>query len=177
MYLKELTLEEFNALADNNGFWEKKINEIIQIEGWDYLSTEDNVKVYHKKLKLMEEFYQDIEKYFDETYVNYFSEKRLLTGEYTPFYLLLNKIDGKWKLTGVIDFADCFIGDPFYDLLGPILFMFNIEKGLVKDFLRSYGYEDHQLNESLQKKLMIYTILHRFSNINYYISRKKRNNY
>jgi hygromycin-B 7''-O-kinase len=98
----------------------------------------------------------------------------LLTGEYTPFNLLFNKENNKWKLTGVIDFADSFLGDHEYDLLGPILFMFNGNQELTYSFLISYGFLEEELNDSLRKKLMIYTILHRFSNLNYYISKNPK---
>jgi hygromycin-B 7''-O-kinase len=115
---------------------------------------------------------QTLESYVDESYIDYNPDLKLLTGEYTPFNLLFNKVDGKWTLTGVIDFADCFLGDGDYDLLGPILFLFNGNKEMTTAFLKSYGYDE--LNESLRKKLMIYSILHRYSDINFYISKNEQ---
>ncbi|MFD4708021.1 hypothetical protein ACFWM3_24715 [Gottfriedia sp. NPDC058432] len=80
----------------------------------------------------------------------------------------MNKVDDMWRFTGLIDFADCFVGNSKYDLLGPIAFMFYPFEGLNKIFLESYGYSNNELNEGLQKELMTYLLLHRFSNISFY---------
>ncbi|MEW9052494.1 MAG: aminoglycoside 3'-phosphotransferase/choline kinase family protein [Neobacillus sp.] len=132
-----------------------------------YLNMIEN----QKKSNLPQILCDSLLEYVDESFINYRPKLKLLTGEYTPFNLIFNRENHKWKLTGVIDFADCFLGDPEYDLLGPILFMFNGNKELTHSFLLSYGFKEEELNDTLRKKLMIYTILHRFSNINYYISR------
>lgn len=178
---EELSIEEKKLLSSDLGrvireFHNLPVEKLTSI-GVDWKSFIQsqlrNMKSHHEKHALKQKLFDDLENYLDETYINYHPDKSLLTGEYTPFNLLLNKVDGKWKLTGVIDFADGFLGDPEYDLLGPILFMFNIEESLVRNFLLSYGYHEGQLNESFRKKLMIYTILHRFSNIPYFISKKE----
>lgn len=119
-----------------------------------------NMKDNQKKSKLPQELFDSLDHYVDESHIQYDPDHSLLTGEFTPFNLLFNKVEGKWRLTGLIDFADCFLGDPEYDLLGPILFIFNGNKELTTSFLKSYGYTDNELNESFRKKLMIYTILH-----------------
>jgi len=128
---------------------------------------------YHKKMGLIKHLYQQLQTYVEENYINYSPRKVLLTGEYTPFNLLMNKLKGQWQLTGLIDFGDCFLGDGDYDLLGPMLFMFTGDSKLNRLFIDSYGYGLADIKH-LQKKLMIYTILHRFSNINHYISKNKR---
>lgn len=133
-----------------------------------------NMKHYHLNMELNANLYSDLDYYVEEKYININPEKKLLTGEYTPFNLLLNERNGKWQLTGVIDFADCFLGDGDYDLLGPIMFMFNSNQKHIKHFLESYGFPKIQVNYVLQKKLMTYTILHRFSNINYFASQNQQ---
>ncbi|OIK15610.1 hypothetical protein BIV60_08685 [Bacillus sp. MUM 116] len=127
-----------------------------------------NMKAYHQSLGLDESFLKELELYVEEFYLEKNPKKTLLTGEYTPYNLLMNQVDGKWKLNGVIDFADCFLGDADYDLLGPILFMFNSNQPLIYAFLDSYGYPG--LNDYLQKKLMSYAILHRFSDLSFFAS-------
>lgn len=133
-----------------------------------------NMIDHQKNSHLPQELCNTLEEYVDDSYINYSPKLKLLTGEYTPFNLLFNKVNDKWKLTGVIDFADSFLGDNEYDLLGPILFIFNGSKELTTSFLINYGFTDEELNDSFRKKLMIYAILHRFSNINYYISRNPK---
>ncbi|WP_066309025.1 phosphotransferase family protein [Bacillus sp. FJAT-29814] len=154
-------ISEFHRVPTCN-FSKIKVNWQEFIRG-QFLSMKEN------QADLPPDLLQSLETYVDESYIDYTPDLKLLTGEYTPFNLLFNKVDGKWTLTGVIDFADCFLGDGDYDLLGPILFMFNGDSDLTSSFLNSYSYEE--LNESLRKKLMIYTILHRYSDINYYISK------
>jgi hygromycin-B 7''-O-kinase len=174
----ELTTEEKQKCSVDLG---KVINEFHQIStgnfskinvNWREFITGQYRDMRENQADLPPALLQSLESYMDESYIDYNPELRLLTGEYTPFNLLFNKVDGKWTLTGVIDFADCFLGDADYDLLGPILFMFNGDSALISTFLKSYGFGE--LNESLRKKLMVYTILHRYSNINYYISKNER---
>ena len=93
-------------------------------------------------------------------------ESVLLTGEYTPFNLLVTKVDDEWTLTGLIDFADCFIGESTYDLLGPILFTFYKENHLTRAFLEGYGME---LNDESRIRLMQLLLLHRFSHLPNYL--------
>jgi hygromycin-B 7''-O-kinase len=90
----------------------------------------------------------------------------LLTGEYTPFNLMVNSVDDRWTLTGLIDFADCFIGEPLYDLLGPILFNFYKEPGLTRAFIDAYGIE---LTDPMRVHLMQLLLLHRFSHLPNYM--------
>lgn len=94
------------------------------------------------------------------------SEKVLVTSEYTPFNLIVNRVQNRWTLTGLIDFADCFIGEPNYDLLGPILFNFYKEPELTRAFLNSYGLE---LTDQVQVRLMQLLLLHQFSNLPNYM--------
>lgn len=177
----ELSIEEKQILSKDLGKVIKEFHSIsiesfkyIDINWENFMRTQiSNMKEYHKKLKLNQQLYAELDDYVDEKYIDYQPQKRLLTGEYTPFNLFMENLNGKWRLTGLIDFADCFLGDPIYDLLGPILFMFTGDKDLIRGFLTNYGYKEDDINEFLQKKLMIYTILHRFSNINNYIAKNK----
>jgi hygromycin-B 7''-O-kinase len=89
----------------------------------------------------------------------------LLTGEYTPFNLLVKKISGCWTLSGMIDFGDCMLGFREYDLLGPGAFLIRGDKTLLKEFLISYGYSPDELNSKLSKRLTTLLFLHRFSDL------------
>ena len=83
-----------------------------------------------------------------------------------PFNLLVNQVDDRWRVTGLIDFADCFIGEPTYDLLGPILFNYYPTPELTKNFLSAYGMP---LTDSSRTYLMQLLLLHRFSHIPNYL--------
>ena len=89
----------------------------------------------------------------------------LLTGEYTPFNLLVRPEDDHWTLCGMIDFGDCMLGLPEYDLLGPGAFLIEGNAGLLREFLLSYGYQENDLTPKLGRKLTLLMLLHRFSNL------------
>jgi|GEM_PF-2658341 len=128
----------------------------------------EQVENHHKNNEMNDELFTQLTSYIEDKTLQRREQIVLLTGEYTPFNLIMNKVDDMWRFTGLIDFADCFIGNSKYDLLGPIAFMFYPFEGLNKIFLESYGYTENELNEGLQKELMTYLLLHRFSNISFY---------
>lgn len=173
----DLTNEEKVLLSNDLGktikaFHQVPIQNVHHIEiGWgSFIAKQlEQMEKYHKKAGLERELLLQLKGYVDPLIIDHDPQNVLLTGEYTPFNLMMNQADGKWRLTGVIDFADCFLGDCHYDLLGPILFMFKGNKELIEPFLDSYGIGKESRTARFQKKLMVYTILHRFSDINAFI--------
>ncbi len=91
----------------------------------------------------------------------------LLTGEYTPENLLVTPMDGTWRVTGMIDFADACLGPPEVDLLGPCLFLAAGSADLQRAFLGACGYRITDLGPALSRKLMALALLHRYSNLRY----------
>jgi hygromycin-B 7''-O-kinase len=171
-----LSFEEKKQIANDLG---KLINEVhqstitlnqVEHSSWQHFldSQLENLASHHKNAEISDELFSQLSNYVKKESLQSSDQLVLLTGEYTPFNLIMNKIDGKWKFTGLIDFADCFVGNAKYDLLGPIAFMFYPYKGLNRVFLESYGYHQTDLKKSFQKELMTYLLLHRFSNIPYY---------
>ena len=132
-------------------------------ESWISLQKENVVK-HHASTGLAPHLLLEVQDYVASFVPS--DEKVLLTGEYTPFNLLMNKVNGQWKLTGLIDFADCFIGEPEYDLLGPILFSFFKEPGLTGAFLNAYG---SPIDGATRLRLMQLLLLHRFSHLPNYM--------
>lgn len=91
----------------------------------------------------------------------------LLTGEYTPQNLLVTRAGGRWRVTGMIDFADACLGAPEYDLLGPCLFLSAGSADLQRAFLGACGYAPADLGPALSRKLMALALLHRYSNLRF----------
>ncbi|WP_245676875.1 phosphotransferase family protein [Oligoflexus tunisiensis] len=87
----------------------------------------------------------------------------ILTGEYTPFNLLVLDEPEVTRIAGMIDFGDAMIGTPEYDLLGPLLFSCEGRPNLVKALLSGYGYAEADQNRTLRRRLMLLQILHRYS--------------
>jgi hygromycin-B 7''-O-kinase len=84
----------------------------------------------------------------------------LLTGEYTPFNLLVERRGDSWELSGMIDFGDAMVGYREYDLLGPSVFLGEGDPGLIGALLQGYGVADPA---ALVRRLMVLQVLHRFS--------------
>ena len=53
--------------------------------------------------------------------------------------LVVRGAGGAWRLSGLIDFADAFAGDPAYDLVALHLSLFHCDQRALGAFLRAYG--------------------------------------
>lgn len=94
----------------------------------------------------------------------------ILTGEYTPFNLMVPAEGPLEKVSGMIDFGDAMIGFADYDLLGPSLFLCEGHPELVAALLD--GYDRRTLTKELQDRLMLLQILHRYSDFHGQLSLK-----
>lgn len=128
------------------------------------MDQKKQVRDHQEKTGLSSQLVEEVSNYVSTFETN--GESVLLTGEYTPFNLIVNKVDDLWTLTGLIDFADCFIGESTYDLLGPVLFTFYKKDGLTRAFFEGYGCE---LSEEMRVRLMQLLLLHRFSHLPSYM--------
>ena len=90
----------------------------------------------------------------------------ILTGEYTPFNLLVTGAPGQWSISGMIDFGDAMIGYHEYDLLGPLMFLAAGNSALIQSLFKGYGYEGHGTDPDSRRRLLLLQILHRYSNFN-----------
>lgn len=169
---EKLSLKEQLDIATDVGVLIKQMH-TLPVENYphlnqtyfEWISTQKKqVTTHHSKTGLAPHLVEHLENYVS-TFVPS-SQKVLLTGEYTPFNLLVNQADDRWRVTGLIDFADCFIGEPTYDLLGPILFNYYPTPKLTKNFLSAYGMA---LTDSSRTYLMQLLLLHRFSHIPNYL--------
>lgn len=107
----------------------------------------------HAKLGMPGWFVSGIPEYLSSVTVPECLHPVLLTGEYTPFNLLVEN----GTLTGMVDFADAFSGLAEYDLVGPGVFLGAGDPGLIKSLFEGYGSRPNS------KVLMALHLLHRFS--------------
>lgn len=94
-----------------------------------------------------------------------YTQPVLLTGEYTPMNFLVKQQNNRWHIDGLIDFGDCMLGLPAYDLLGPGAFLIQGNKKLLREFLLAYGYTSENINTLLSQQLTTLMLLHRYSNL------------
>ncbi|MBS1913584.1 MAG: phosphotransferase [Bacteroidetes bacterium] len=87
----------------------------------------------------------------------------ILTGEYTPENLLVQHQDGRWQLTGLIDFGDVMTGFGEYDLIGPGAFLCGGRPARLARLLDGYGIAAAERSGRLRSRLMLMHLLHRYS--------------
>lgn len=120
----------------------------------------------HERLGMPRWFIEGVEAFVEEALPRLPAsfEPVVLTGEYTPFNLLVERDGDRWRISGMIDFGDAMVGYREYDLLGPSVFLAGGEPELLRSLLRGYGYADSQLDDDLRRRLMLLQVLHRYSN-------------
>lgn len=89
----------------------------------------------------------------------------ILTGEWIPENLLLERTPDGWRLAAVIDFGDVMTGWGEYDLLGPSTFMCAGVPGRLKSLLKGYGVTDNQYDAAMRRRLVTLMVLHRASDL------------
>ncbi|MBL0341170.1 MAG: aminoglycoside 3'-phosphotransferase/choline kinase family protein [Bacteroidetes bacterium] len=90
----------------------------------------------------------------------------ILTGEYTPFNLLVSQTNNQWNISAMIDFGDAMIGFNEYDLLGPSVFCCEGNFELVAALFEGYGIPYNNVNSDFRTRLMLLMLLHRYSDLN-----------
>jgi hygromycin-B 7''-O-kinase len=81
--------------------------------------------------------------------------------------------NGKWRISGLFDFADSLSGFHEYDFLAVGVLMIQGQSEIQREFLLSYGYKKNEINETLRRRLMLLTILYECSDLRKYALRLK----
>jgi len=75
------------------------------------------------------------------------------------------------QLSGVIDFEPAMRGAPEYEFVALGLFAAAGDARFLRRALLAYGYSDGELDSGLRRRLMGWTILHRYSHLSAYLTR------
>lgn len=95
----------------------------------------------------------------------------LLHTEIMREHVLVEPVAGGWALSGLIDFEPARTGAAEYELGSVGIFLAAREPGLLRAFLLGYGYPEAQLTHELQRSMLVCTLLHRYSNLRWYLQR------
>jgi hygromycin-B 7''-O-kinase len=98
-------------------------------------------------------------------------EPVVLHGDVHLGNLLIRRTGGKWRITGLFDFADSFCGFREYEFISPGVLMVQGRRELQRAMLRSYGYEEADLDHGLRRRLMLLTVLYECSDLRKYALR------
>jgi hygromycin-B 7''-O-kinase len=101
------------------------------------------------------------------------AENVFLHGDVHFGNLRLVETKGKWRISGLFDFADSLKGFYEYDFVALGVLMIQGQGELQKEFFRAYGYAENELDASLRRRLMLLTILYECSDLRKYALRLK----
>ncbi|MBC7690314.1 MAG: phosphotransferase [Methylotenera sp.] len=126
----------------------------------------ERCKSRHKRLGMPDWFLAEVERYVADRIDSVAIEAPvILTGEYTPFNLLVSQVGDHWSITGMIDFGDAMMGHREYDFLGPCLFLGEGNPDLIDALFSAYGYASPRMDDALRSRLMLLALLHRYSDL------------
>ncbi len=97
--------------------------------------------------------------------------RALLHTELMREHLLVSPGPRGWTWTGLFDFEPAMVGDPEYDFASFGVFVSCGDPRFLRRALRAYGYGDDALDEALPRRLLAHAILHRYSNLRWYLER------
>jgi hygromycin-B 7''-O-kinase len=89
-------------------------------------------------------------------------EPVLLLADMTDEHVLVTEHGGSWRAVSYVDFGDAMVGHPDYELVAPGLTVAAGDGRLLRALLVAAGYPESRLNEALGRRLMAYTLLHRY---------------
>jgi hygromycin-B 7''-O-kinase len=88
----------------------------------------------------------------------------LLHADLNPEHLFCEQSQAGWRITGLIDFGDAMLGHPYYEFVDPGFILKN-SPPLRRSMLLAYGMAPYQLDENLSRRLLAFTLLHRFATL------------
>ncbi len=88
-----------------------------------------------------------------------------MTADITHEAVLVAEVGGRLEVTGVVDFGDALVGDPAYDFVSPATFLVRGRRELLTALFDGYGILAEDQTDALRRRLMGYSLLHRFSTI------------
>lgn len=95
----------------------------------------------------------------------------LLHTEVMREHLLVTGDHAGWRLTGLFDFEPAMRGAPEYEFASVGLFFSCGDARILRRVLRAYGYSPEALDRDLERRLLAYALLHRYSNLGWYLER------
>ena len=95
----------------------------------------------------------------------------LLHTELMREHLLVPDDGSTCRFTGLFDFEPAMLGAPEYEFASLGLFVACGDGRFLRRVLLAYGYRPDELDAALQCRLMAHAMLHRYSNLNWYLER------
>jgi hygromycin-B 7''-O-kinase len=93
----------------------------------------------------------------------------LLHTEIMRSHLFAERNVSAWSLSGAIDFEPAMMGAAEYEFASVGVFLTRGNGPALRALLLAYGYRESDLGLPLQRRFLTYTLLHRYSNLRWYL--------
>ncbi|HEX2201654.1 MAG TPA: aminoglycoside 3'-phosphotransferase/choline kinase family protein [Longimicrobium sp.] len=93
----------------------------------------------------------------------------LMHTEIMRVHLLARREGAGWALSGLFDFEPAMRGAPEYEMASVGFFVAGGDGPAFRAFLLGYGYREAELTHDLQRRILAYALLHRYSNFRWYL--------
>ena len=84
----------------------------------------------------------------------------LLHGDLSAANLLVERDEGRWRITGLLDFGDASLGQGIHDWLSPGVHDFRGDRALLEAFCAGYGLPSSNRTSAFQAQLLARTVLY-----------------
>ncbi len=144
----------------------------VHVDWRDFLAEQRRTAVERQRNKgLQNSWLEQIDGFLDATPLERSGSTCLLHTEIMREHLLVERGTGGWRLSGLFDFEPAMVGNPEYEFASVGLFFSCGDARLLRRVLLTYGYGESDLGPELERRLLAYTLLHRYSDLPWYLSR------
>lgn len=85
----------------------------------------------------------------------------LLNGDLTEDHVLLDHAEGRWRISGLLDFADALVGPPAYEWVALWFGALDRDRAGLRRFMAAYA-PDVSFDAALGRRALAFTFLHEF---------------
>lgn len=86
-------------------------------------------------------------------------------------HVFVEEVDGRWALSGLLDFEPSTLGAAEYEFASVGLFWSCGDPALLRAVLLGYGTDAAQLGPAFERRVLAWALLHRYSNVPWYLRR------
>lgn len=114
---------------------------------------------------------EQIPSFLTETDLGRVNAPALLHTEVMRAHVFASDAGMGWSLSGVVDFEPAMVGAAEYEFASVGVFLTCGDGPALRALLLAYGYPERDLGVPLQRRFLAYTLLHRYSNLRWYLDR------
>jgi hygromycin-B 7''-O-kinase len=146
--------------------------ETVRIDWPRFVAEQRRTAVERQRQRGLDDHWlRQIAGFLDNTPLGDPPTESLLHTEVMREHLLVERGPTGWSLSGIFDFEPAVVGAPEYEFSSVGLFFSCGDAHLLRRVLLAYGYREPQLGPELERRLLAYTLLHRYSDLPWYLRR------